>query len=63
MSDLQTRLDQIRQRITSDDFLQGRGLGNDVPFYAFDYPPTAERRVSDHIDLPPSEWLASALVV
>lgn len=50
MSDLQTRLDQIRQRITSDDFLQGRGLGNDVPFYAFDYPPTAERRVSDHIN-------------
>lgn len=50
MSDLQARLDQIRPRITSDDFLQGRGLGNDVPFYAFDYPPTAERQVSDHIN-------------
>lgn len=52
MSDLQTRLDRIRQRITSDEFLHGRGLGNDVPFYAFDYPPSAERQVSDYI-----EWL------
>ncbi|WP_295633237.1 DUF1788 domain-containing protein [Novosphingobium sp.] len=50
MTDLQARLDKIRQRIISDEFLQGRGLGKDVPFYAFDYPPTAERRVADHID-------------
>lgn len=50
MSDLQARLDQIQPRITSDDFLQGRGLGNDLPFYAFDYPPTAESQVSDHIN-------------
>ena len=52
MTDLQARLDKIRQRITSDDFLQGRGLGKDVPFYAFDYPAVAERQVSDHL-----EWL------
>lgn len=50
MTDLQSRLDQIRPRITSDDFLQGRGLGKDVPFYAFDYPAAAERQVSDHLD-------------
>lgn len=50
MSDLQSRLDQIRQRVTSDEFLKGRGLGNDVPFYAFDYPAHAERQVSDHLD-------------
>jgi hypothetical protein len=49
VSGLQARLDSIRQRITSEEFLQGRGLGNDVPFYAFDYPPSAERQVSDHI--------------
>jgi len=52
MTSLQARLDQIRPRITSDDFLQGRGLGKDVPFYAFDYPPAAEGEVSDHL-----EWL------
>jgi hypothetical protein len=50
MTDLQTRLDQIRQRITSDDFLHGNGLGKDVPFYAFDYPAFAESQVSDHLD-------------
>lgn len=50
MTGLQSRLDQIRPRITSDDFLQGRGLGKDVPFYAFDYPAAAERQVSDHLD-------------
>lgn len=52
MTELQSRLDRIRQRITSPDFLQGRGLGKDVPFYAFDYPAQAERQVSEHI-----EWL------
>ena len=50
MSDLQRRLDRIRQRITSPEFLQGRGLGKDVPFYAFDYPAHAERQVSEHLD-------------
>ena len=50
MSDLQSRLDRIRSRITSPEFLQGRGLGKDVPFYAFDYPAQAERQVSDHLD-------------
>lgn len=50
MTDLQVRLDKIRQRITSSDFLQGRGLGKDLPFYAFDYPAAAERQVSDHLD-------------
>ena len=56
MKDLQARLDQIKQRITSNDFLQGRGLGKDVPFYAFDYPAVAEQQVSDHL-----EWLLEDL--
>lgn len=50
MTDLQTRLNQIRSRITSDDFLQGRGLGKDLSFHAFDYPAAAERQVSDHVN-------------
>ena len=52
MTGLQTRLDRIRERITSEEFLHGRGLGNDVPFYAFDYPTSFEDRVNQHI-----EWL------
>lgn len=56
MTDLQTRLDRIRDRITSHEFLHGKGLGNDVPFYAFDYPPASEPQVSSHID-----WLLDDL--
>ena len=56
MTELQARLDRIRHRVTSEEFLHGRGLGNDVPFYAFDYPPTAEQQVDDHL-----EWLLDDL--
>nr|WP_211219594.1 DUF1788 domain-containing protein [Nevskia ramosa] len=30
--------------------MSGRGLGNEVPFYAFDYPPEAEEQVRAHVD-------------
>jgi hypothetical protein len=43
------RLDQILERITSDDFLKGQGLGNEIPFYAFDYPPEQELAVRAHL--------------
>jgi hypothetical protein len=56
VSNLKDRLDRIRERITSAEFLQGRGLGNEVPFYAFDYPPGAEPQVDEHI-----EWLVDDL--
>jgi hypothetical protein len=36
-------------RVTSEDFLSGRGLGNEIPFYAFDYPPEEERAIREHI--------------
>ena len=57
MTDLQARLDQIRSRITSEDFLKGRGLGKDVPFYAFNYPAVAEWQVADHL-----AWLLDDIV-
>ncbi|MBK5969200.1 MULTISPECIES: DUF1788 domain-containing protein [Thiorhodovibrio] len=47
--DFNQRLDKILSRITGDDFLQGRGLGNEIPFYAFDYPPEQEPVVREHI--------------
>jgi hypothetical protein len=56
MTDLPARLDRIRARLTSDDFLAGHGLGNEVPFYAFDYPPADEPQVAAHID-----WLLGDL--
>jgi hypothetical protein len=47
--DFNQRLDQILDRITADDFLHGQGLGNEIPFYAFDYPPERELDVRAHL--------------
>ena len=50
MSDrLNDRLNEILPKITSDDFLSSRGLGNEIAFYIFDYPPQQELRVRDHV--------------
>lgn len=43
------RLNQILPKITSDDFLSGRGLGNEIAFFIFDYPPEEELRMRQHI--------------
>jgi hypothetical protein len=48
-NDFTERLNKILDRITSDDFLHGKGLGNEIPFYAFDYPPERELEVREHI--------------
>jgi len=50
MSDLLTdRLNQVLPRITSDDFLAGKGLGNEIAFFIFDYPPEEEIRIRDYV--------------
>ena len=49
-SDFEERLNQILPKITSDDFLSGRGLGNEIAFFIFDYPPEQELRIRKHID-------------
>lgn len=49
MSNLDARLNKILDRVTSDEFLAGRGLGNEIPFYAFDYAPQQELAVREHI--------------
>ncbi len=50
MSDpLNERLNKILPRIISDDFLSGSGIGNEIAFYIFDYPPEDELRVRDHL--------------
>ena len=49
-NDFTQRLNKILDRVTSDDFLHGKGLGNEIPFYAFDYPPERELEVRDHIN-------------
>jgi hypothetical protein len=43
------RLNQILPKITSDDFLHGKGLGNEIAFFIFDYPAEEELRVRQHV--------------
>jgi len=44
------RLNQILPRITSDDFLQNRGLGNEIGFWIFEYPPEQELLMRDTLE-------------
>ncbi len=46
---LEERLNQILPRITSRDFLDSKGLGNEIGFWIFDYPPDREMDVRDFL--------------
>jgi hypothetical protein len=46
---LQERLDLVLPRIETDDFLKNQGLGNEIGFYIFDYPPEKELDVREHL--------------
>src|SRR5947209_11284518 len=50
MSDpLNERLNKILPRVISDEFLSASGIGNEIAFYVFDYPPQDELRVRDYL--------------
>ncbi|UOG08336.1 DUF1788 domain-containing protein [Bacillus altitudinis] len=49
MANLNARLDQIIPKIKEDKFIEGRGLGNEISFYVFDYEPQNELVVRDYI--------------
>lgn len=49
MTTLTDRLNNILPRVVSDEFLSGGGIGNEIAFYVFDYPPEDELRVRDHV--------------
>lgn len=51
LKSLQKRLDQILDKLESQDFLQNQGLGNEIGFYVFDYPAEFELEVRDHLQL------------
>jgi hypothetical protein len=46
---LRERLNAILPKITSDAFLKGHGIGNEIAFHIFDYPPADELIVRDHV--------------
>lgn len=49
MESFDDRLNKIWGRITSSEFLHNKGLGNEIGFYIFDYPPDKEPQMRDHI--------------
>lgn len=50
MAKINRRLDQIIPKIKEDKFIQGRGLGNEISFYVFDYEPSEELIVRDYVE-------------
>lgn len=48
---LNRRLNKIIDKINEDKFITGRGLGNEISFYVFDYEPEGELVVRDYIEL------------
>ena len=43
------RLNQILPKISSDEFLSSKGLGNEIGFWIFDYPPEREMEMRDFL--------------
>jgi len=46
---IEKRIELLKEKIIGDDFLKGRGLGNEIPFWIFDYPPENEILIRDSI--------------
>ena len=46
---LTERLNAILPLLTSAGLLSGSGIGNEIAFYIFDYPPEEEMRVREHV--------------
>ncbi len=46
---LEKRLNQVFPKLVSDEFLTGKGLGNELGFYIFDYPPEEELRMREFL--------------
>jgi Domain of unknown function (DUF1788) len=44
------RLNQILPKISSDEFLNCKGLGNEIGFWIFDYPPEREMEMRDFLE-------------
>lgn len=47
---LEGRLELLKQKVQEEDFLNAKGLGNEIPFWIFDYPPEKELLVRETID-------------
>lgn len=48
--DFRIRLNKIADRLSSDELLSNKGLGNEIGFWIFDYPPERELEVRSFVD-------------
>ena len=48
--DFRSRLNKIADRLSTDELLSNKGLGNEFGFWIFDYPPERELEVRSFID-------------
>lgn len=46
---LQDRLNQIPDKILTEEFLKSQGLGNELGFWIFDYAPEDELQVREYL--------------
>lgn len=49
MDELQKRLDYFTNLIQEPEFLEMRGLGNEIPYYIFDYDPEYEPTIRSYV--------------
>ena len=49
MRDIHERLSKIKETITNSSFKEGKGLGNEIGFYIFDYEPKYEMLVREYV--------------
>lgn len=47
---LEERLEAFKEKIKTNDFLECKGLGNEIPFWIFDYEPEKELLVRDTVE-------------
>ena len=50
MKTLEERLDLIEETLKKPSFRQNKGLGNEVGYYIFDYPPEREMQIRESIE-------------
>lgn len=46
---IEARIERLKEKIIREDFLKARGLGNEIPFWIFDYPPEDEQFIRHSI--------------
>lgn len=49
MKSIDARLGEIIPKMKESKFIEGRGLGNEISFYVFDYEPEYELKVRDYV--------------